>query len=284
MTSQTKLLVDLTRPYNSLTPFLAFNIGYFFLGPGTTGWNYFIGVICVLLVHSFATVQNDIEDLEIDKVNAPNKGLSSGKITLEDANRFKNGLLVPALILGLTNFPAHLFFVLAMIFLSWAYNMKPLVFSRKPIISIIILAVMYSTLPLTYGYSLTGTGISPFFILMAAAWFLLRFSISMLKDLKDEAGDKLFGKITFSLKFGKAAAIMASIALAIISYSAIIGLSYFHKPNWLLVAAALIALYEIYLRYKLLRTRNPDDTRISFNKIFFGQNYFDLLYLLWLLA
>lgn len=276
--------VELTRPYNATATLLTFSIGYFLFYPFKLDLNFIIGVIVLLLWHSAATIQNDIQDFEIDKINDPSKPLQSGRITLKEAKKLQYGLIIGALIFALLNFPIPIIFVLLMLFLAWAYNNPPLLLSRKPISSLVILGIAYGAAPLLYGYALSGKTFQWHFISAVLLWFILRISISIMKDYKDVKGDKVFNKRTFYLEFGDKPIIWLSFLMPVFSYIGIILLSSgIRSINFGFIIIIAIAFRNIYIRSELFSKHTDKEANKIFHKAFFGQNQFEAVYLAWLI-
>jgi len=276
--------VELTRPYNASAVFLTFSIGYFFYYPFRVENNFIVGAIVLLLLHSVVTVQNDIEDFEIDKINDRSKPLQSGRITLKEARKLQCGLIIVSLIFSLLNIPIHIIFVLLMLLLAWVYNKPPLLLSRKPISSLTILGIAYGVAPLLYGYVLSGKPFQWQFALALLLWFLLRLSISVMKDYKDSKGDKAFNKHTFYLTFGSNTTAWLSILLSVTAYIGILSLSFYLRAiNWLFLIPVATVIRNIFIRIKLPVVKGEKEANKIFHKAFFGQNQFEAIYLLWLI-
>lgn len=268
-----------------LSGVLIFNIGFFLVGGiHSIGIDYIIGILVILLGFAYATIQNDIEDLAIDKVNSPSKALASGKLSIEEASAFNNIILVGLLALSLYHFPHHLIFVL-MLGLIWLYNKPPFFLSRRPIASIVVLALAYSTVPLLYGYYLNfGLALNSDLLYLVLLWFLVRISIAILKDYKDARGDKAYNKRTFYLTYGHRYTALVSIICFSVGCVGILFLLFLLRtPHWLFILPALFLIRNFYLRLQLFRTMNNKKLTDIFHQIFFGQNQFDFAFLLCLL-
>lgn len=282
--SKIKSFVQLARPYNATTVLLAFSIGYFLSLQQVVNINYFVGTIIILLLHSAATIQNDIEDFKIDKINAPEKPLQCKRVSLKEAKIFQLTLVVCTLVISLINFPIHFIFVVLMLIASYLYNKKPFLLSRKPFSSLVILGLVYSLGPILYGYILNKVQLTLVFILILTFWFFLRVSISIMKDYKDKKGDKIFNKKTFYLTFGNTTVAWTSIILSIFGYLGILLISLFIiRPHWILAFLLVVAIINVYSRINLLTIRDDKKANIIFHKAFFGHNQFEALYFLWLI-
>lgn len=263
---------------------LLFNIG-FFLATDKINAEYFVGTAVIILAFAYATLQNDVEDVAIDRINAPNSVIASGKLNFEEVSNFNTVLLVGLLVLSLYDFPRHLIPVLLTIIVIWSYNKPPLLLSRKPISSIVILALMYSTIPLYYGYY-SGWGLiaNHYLFYLILAWFFVRISISILKDYKDAHGDKIYNKKTFYLTFGDQATALVSMICGLIGYLGILVFAFLIiKSFWPLVFLTPLMLWTLYLRFTLFSAKDVKFLSQTFHKIFFGQNPLDLFFLLCLI-
>lgn len=265
---------------------LLFNIGFFFINnQHKFSADYFIGTLIIILGFIFATIQNDIEDLEIDKINSPDKAIASGRLNVKEISDLSIAILAILLGLSLYHFPNHLFFVIPMLGMIWFYNKRPLVLSRRPISSIMTLALIYSVFPLIYGYYLNnGLKNDNYFLFLIAFWFLVRISVAILKDYKDVKGDKIYNKKTFYLVFGNKYTIWVSVLFFCFGSFGVLFILFATKdPNWLFVLPILFVLRNFSLRLKLFKTQDTKKLSNIFPPIFFGQNQFDLAFLLCLI-
>ena len=172
-----------------------------------------------------------------------------------------------------------------MLLIVWIYNSKPFLLSRKPFASLIILALSYSTIPLLYGYYLNlGLKINNYFIYLIIFWFLIRISVSILKDYKDEVGDKIYSKKTFYLVFGnKRTALVSVLFFCLGSLGIIYMLFMIRGISFLFILPIIFFFKNLYLRLQLFKTSEVKKLTYIFHKIFFGQNQFDLMLLLCLI-
>lgn len=277
--------VDLLRIYNASAAVLAFAIGFVY-SRNPFGYTFFLGAIFIVLAHCVVTIDNDIEDIEIDQVNDSEKILPQKLISLNEAKLFKNFLLASILVL-LFLFPStyNFLFVASCLALGWIYNKPPFQISRnRPILSILLLGLTYTALPYLYGVKLSGLEFNISILLIVFFLFLQRISISMLKDFKDEIGDKQFKKQTLYLKVGKRAIVRMSLFFSIISYLGIFTTFFiFKSTNLFLLFPVIFSVSNILDRFKLLKTNQNDKLNNIFRLSFFGENRFELIFLLWLI-
>lgn len=278
-----KAYVELLRPYNIPILLFSFSMGYFFLGNLRFHTDFFWGILIIILAHSFATVQNDIQDFEIDSINSPKSPLQQKIISLSEAKRLQIFLGLFLILVGLVKPIPHILFGSFALIISWVYNNTPFQLSRKPIWSIVTLGVTNTILPMAYGFSLNNDKVNPIFLTALVLWFFIRISISVLKDYKDTIGDKKLGKKTFYLVFGNKVTSLVSIICSFFAYIGIFWISLIIRPlNWILLLPLVLAIYTSLTRIKLLSAKNEVEANKIFFKVFSGENQFEALYLLWL--
>lgn len=288
--SDVQAYVQLTRPQNATSGLLTYSIGYFLVASGL-GLDYFTSLIILLVLHSLATVQNDIEDFEIDRANKRRGALQEQSLSLPSAKLFVQALAFTALIVALLSPNRRLYIIVFMglLVLAWLYNLNPIRVSKRPILSIVFMGLCYGTLPLVFGYLVAGGSLkSTYFLTLAFLWFLVRFSTSIMKDYKDAKGDKIFNKNTFYLRYGRVTTGWTSIATSIISYVGIVVmLAIFSNKGMAstiaLILASLLAFRGISLRLKLPKTSNEKQLNTIFHKCFFGHNQFEAAVLICLI-
>jgi 4-hydroxybenzoate polyprenyltransferase len=272
-------VVDLFRPENVLTPALSIVIGALF--SSAHDWSG-LGerLIILALLHSAATLYNDIQDMDVDSLNHRQGALHDQTVSLPQSKKVVAGLVVAALVLAIIRPHAllQLSLVVVTVALSLLYDLPHFRFSRKPILSIIILGLCYGALPLFSGFIVSGGILSGSFYVLIALWFLQRGSISMLKDYKDAVGDKLIGKETFYLHFGAGITAWVSVVSSIIGYSGVLlWLQLTHKLAYpALGLMSLIAIIGIIKRSKLLRTTDKKELNRVFHRCLSWQNAFEL--------
>jgi 4-hydroxybenzoate polyprenyltransferase len=158
-------------------------------------------IAIVFLLHSAVTIWNDLCDHEVDAKNdrpfiADIRGTQLHRhivVATVTIMLFSVGLSL------LVSWSATGIVVAALI-ASWLYNARPYSGSRRPIASILLLSGTSSFVPFVLGY-LLGGGLREA-ILLGVAWWLMRISLSLLKDYKDASGDATTGKRTFLLAYG----------------------------------------------------------------------------------
>jgi 4-hydroxybenzoate polyprenyltransferase len=279
-----KPYVDLARPYNATAAMLAFACGYYFYRPAVAWFNAVLGLVLVILLHSVSTMQNDLQDMDVDLANKRVTPLTTKAV---DPQSLRFVILQTVFLsLVLAWFCTHklyaLVYSLIYLFFSWLYDNPPFFGSRRPLASIALLGPLYALFPAFFGILLSGNSVDARFIYFALLLTLNRLSISILKDFKDSKGDREVGKRTFYLTFGRKPVVLFSSFAAVVYYPLIcLLLPAHHIFIILLVAGAALNLVN---RLSLLKTNSEKRLNSIFQKSFIGENYFEVIVLLCLLA
>ena len=285
-----KSFVQLTRPQNASGSVFTYAIGYF-LVTNTIDTNFFVGLVILLALHSYATLQNDIEDIDIDKANGRKGALLNHSVSISNTKFLVQSLAFMALVLALLSQhrKLHLTAILVLVLLAWLYNLTPVRASRKPISSIVVMGLCYGALPFMYGYLIAnGSFGSDGFLLLAFFWFLARISTSIMKDYKDARGDRLLNKKTFYLRYGADVTAWTSLTTAIVAYVGIIIMLAIlrTKSEGLLIAltlVSLLALRNIGIRLSLIKIKDEKQLDKIFHRSVFSHNQFEIAVLLCLI-
>lgn len=196
-------ILKLIRPQNGLIIALSFATGWlWFAAPAPGLW---IGMALVYLLHSAGTIRNDVVDQEADRLNMPDRPLVSQGLSLLSAEAFFWGFMLLAITLSLFGGKAFFVWGLLIYVVGWLYNEPPYLASHRPLMSIILLILYFTLLPLLFG-AWVSSGQLPFnnlpTLLVFTGLSLSRGATSIFKDYKDVVGDQATGKITFLLRYG----------------------------------------------------------------------------------
>jgi geranylgeranylglycerol-phosphate geranylgeranyltransferase len=196
---------------------------------------------------------NDYFDLEIDRVNRPDRPLAAGKLTPQQAwniawIEFSVGLLL-SLFINLTAFLIAL--IVSCIIFLYSFRLK-----RRPLIG--NLAVSFSTaMAFVYGGAAVNRPGETF--IPAVLAFFFHFGREIIKDLQDQEGDARGEARTFPLVFGEMASVklttMIFLILSIILFIPFIsgwyGIAYF--------IVIVLGVYPVvfYVIFSMWKNRSP---------------------------
>ena len=240
-------LLSLIRPINSFMIGLAVVVGIAIGSPDMLFSRLTIyGFITGFSISSYSMIINDIYDIEIDKVNQPERPLAKQIISINSAL----SLSLILLLIGLTSslLISYYNIIITAIFsiLSWFYNIWG---KKQGIIGNSIVASSMS-IPFIFGGVITGN-ISLLVWSISLIAFLSGMGREIIKTIADIEGDKIKGIKSVSIKFGSRNAML--IACGFILISIIISfipiylnlIQIYYIP--LLIMTDLILLYSIFI-------------------------------------
>ncbi len=156
-----------------------------------------IAALVVALVVAFGFVSNDYVDLEIDRVNRPERPLPAGELSRNGA-LWLAGLLVIAAVAVAWLLPPLLFCIAcANIILTVAYS---LLLKRTVLLGNMAMALLNSSV-LVFGGLATGA-VSPLVWAVAGMSFVYTLGQEVLYTVDDIAGDAQLGLVTTAIYFG----------------------------------------------------------------------------------
>lgn len=210
-----KLVFLLLKPRAAVTVLLFFLLGVA-MGNGLSvfSYNYVFAIAAVLLSYVSANSINDIFDRKIDEVN---KQFLTAKPLLDKSNNDKDLYIIfwVAVIFSLLStilVSYNLTLVIAVsILLSYLYSVPPIRLSATPLMAPFILTIAYVFIPYWSGLLATRAIIIKDDILFILPFLFFFFGRIILKDFRDQNGDRLFGKKTFLIKYKKSATCLVSL-------------------------------------------------------------------------
>lgn len=154
---------------------------------------------------------NQIEDIEIDKINKPHLPLASGEFSLVQGQSIVITTGILALVIaGLTS-PFLLGMVAISLTLGTAYSLPPIRLKRFPFWAAFCIFSVRGTvvnlgLFLHYSWVFQQSQYIPPTVWALTAFILVfTFAIAIFKDIPDMEGDRLYNINTFTIKLGKKA-------------------------------------------------------------------------------
>ena len=243
-------LLSLIRPINSFMIGLAVIVGIAIGSPDMLFSRLSIyGFITGFSISSYSMIINDIYDIEIDKVNQPERPLAKQIISIN----FALSLSLILLLIGLTSSMiisySHLIITVIFSFLSWFYNIWG---KKQGIIGNSIVASSMS-IPFIFGGVITGN-ISLLVWSISLIAFLSGMGREIIKTIADVDGDKIKGIKSVSIQFGSRNAMLVACGFIIISILVSFIPVYFNLIQIyyipLLILTDLILLYSVFILSK----------------------------------
>jgi 4-hydroxybenzoate polyprenyltransferase len=238
-----------------------------------------IGALMAMVLNGANNALNQIYDLEIDRINKPQRPLTSRRLSIRDAWVFTWAAYAGALVLAWFIAPGgrhEAFWIVVVATIStFIYSVPPLRTKQRGIWANVTIAIPRGVLLKVAGWSCIKTiwGVEPWFIGAIFGLFLL--GASTTKDFADMEGDARGGCRTLPLLYGvRRAAWMISpsfvLPFLLISYGTFAGI--LTGNFWLLQSlAAGMTLYGIYVCYLMLR--KPEELAVDANHVSWAHMY-----------
>jgi len=181
-------LLDLIRPVNCIMIGFAVIVGAFVSKPPSIPWlQLALGFFTGFFICAYSMSVNDIYDLEVDRVNRPDRPIPSGRISVRQASTFSLVMLVAGAACAFLSFlPLAVVIALAYAFLAWLYNARA---KRTGLPGNLIVASSLA-IPFIYGGAVSGGSISgSLLLMMALTAFFSGVGREVVKSMADVEGD-----------------------------------------------------------------------------------------------
>ena len=182
------------------------------LGVGGGMWHLAWTLVAGLAVNVYIVGVNQLEDVEIDRVNKPFLPLAAGDMTAEQARAVVGGCAGLAVVLALTQGALETVAVLAGLVVGTAYSVPPLRLKRFPVLaslsisgvrSVVVNLGVYAHFSLAFGDG--SVSIPPPVWALTLVTIPFSLAIAILKDVPDAEGDRRFRIMTFTVRLGGSA-------------------------------------------------------------------------------
>ena len=166
--------------------------------------NILLGVLTYIFLAASGNIINDVYDIEIDKINRPERPIPKGSISLKQAKKLFFLYLIIGIIFSLVN---TLILSLPLInlalafffgFMAWVYAKWG---KKSGFLGNIIVGVSFS-IGLVYGAYLNTPIIPPYIFYFFITAFSLLVAREIIKGCEDIEGDKNHGVKTLAIKIG----------------------------------------------------------------------------------
>jgi len=264
--------IEILRPINDIMGSLTVIIGILNtrlgIDPIKLILNLILGVLTYFFIAGSSMVINDYYDIEIDKINRPERPIPRGSITL---NQAKILWITTSLIgIAIAIFHSILFnigylniiFAVFFAFIAWLYAAWG---KKSGFIGNIIVSISFS-IGLIYGAVLNNSIIPPYIYFFFLTAFFLLLSREIIKGCEDIEGDKNEGVKTLAIKIG----IKKSKNLSLIF--AILAVIFFILPNFTSILNPMFFLISMFFGlalavYTIILMLKPNLVKKDFKRI-----------------
>jgi geranylgeranylglycerol-phosphate geranylgeranyltransferase len=248
-----KYFIILARPNNLIIAFLSVWVAAIVAGSIHPLQNVILASVSAVLITVGANVINDIFDIEIDRINKPQRPIPAGKIDRNEALVYFIVVYLFAWILAsMVNFKVLIVAIsFALLLILYSYKLKRTIIIGNFVVSLTTgMAFIYGGLAVE---RIEGT------IFPALFAFFFHFGREIIKDLQDVEGDEAIGACTFAVRYGNRASLMlTSIIFTLLGILTIIPYILGIYGNiYLSIIIAGIYPVLIYVLYKCWSSPSP---------------------------
>ncbi|MEH1823963.1 MAG: homogentisate phytyltransferase [Nostoc sp.] len=171
---------------------------------------------------------NQLEDVEIDKINKPHLPLASGEFSQQTGQLIVASTGILALVVAWLTGPFLLGMVAISLAIGTAYSLPPIRLKQFPVWAALCIFSVRGTivnlgLYLHYSWALHQSQTIPPVVCVLTLFILVfTFAIAIFKDIPDMEGDRLYNITTFTIKLGSQAVFNLSLWVITACYLGII--------------------------------------------------------------
>ena len=211
-----RALLQLLRPFNVALFMIGVAVGGLLVSgteafQGSNLLRLALAALSTALVCGGGNVINDIFDLQIDRVNRPERPLPSGRVAPQEAKWLWGATSVLGITLGLVLSPIHGILAGGAVLLLYIYSAR---LKRTMLLGNVSVALA-TALALVYGGLAVGPA-GPALMIGAAFAFLTTLAREITKDIEDVRGDATGKAQTLPLTYGINAAVFVTAIVLVV--------------------------------------------------------------------
>lgn len=249
--------VTITRPVNSLAAGLAAIVAYL-IATGSIIPEALLLFAVVTLITAAGNVINDYYDVEIDRVNRPDRPIPSGQVSLPAARAYATTLfLAGILVCLLTNVLCITIAVInTLLLVAYAARLK-----RTPLLGNITVSYLAASMFL-FGGALGGLPGLFLVLPFAAMTFFAMLARELVKDAEDIEGDRASGAVTIPIRYGIPFTLYLALFCAVLGIVASL-VPYLRWGLWYICGILLVDAIILVAVLKTVRCTNPEGVKAS---------------------
>lgn len=251
-----KGLLNIIRPLNGLITFFTIIIGGLICSnDNDISASLILAGVVGFIITAVGNSINDFYDVEVDKINRPDRPLPSGILTQKNVLVFFIVLSIISLILCLLiNIYAFGISLISMVLLFlYSYKLK-----RIPLIGNIIVSLLTSLAFIFGGIVVGNVSLA---IIPAVFAFLINLIREVIKDMEDADGDMLLSVSTFPIRFGDRASkyLVTAVTVVLILFTFIPFVFHIYSIEFVLIVMIIvnpILVYSVKLLFEDTSKKN----------------------------
>jgi len=226
-----------------------------------------LGFTCAFLLSASALILNDVFDLEVDRVNAPDRPLPSGVVSVREAIGLSVVVTLGGFAVALSISPDVMVFGTIIWVIGFLYNWK---FKRSGLPGNLMVAISVAACFILGGMAV-GDSANKLVWLLALGAFLIDLAEEIAGDAMDMEGDRLRESRSLALRFGQRTALCVSAGIFMLLFlltplPLIFGWMGIEYLLAILIADAMLIYYTI----KLMRSQNSKEGVSAIRGIYLG--------------
>jgi geranylgeranylglycerol-phosphate geranylgeranyltransferase len=247
----------ITRPMNAVAAGLATIVAYL-IATSTVIPAVLLLFTVVTLVTAAGNVINDYFDVEIDRVNCPDRPIPSGQISLPAARAYAVTLFLAGILISL--FTNELCIAIAILnsFLLIGYAAR---LKRTPLFGNICVSYLAASMFL-FGGALGGlpglSQVMPFAIMT----FFAMLARELVKDAEDVEGDRASGAVTIPIRYGITVTVLLALICALPGIVASF-VPYLRWGSWYIFGILPVDALLLFACIKAVRCTTPSGVKAS---------------------
>jgi geranylgeranylglycerol-phosphate geranylgeranyltransferase len=250
-------LFIITRPLNAVTAGLAVIVAYL-IASGTDIPEALLLFIVVTLITAAGNVINDYFDVEIDRVNRPDRPIPSGQVSLPAARAYAVTLFLAGILVCL--FTSGLCIAIAvfnsLLLIGYAARLK-----RSPLLGNITVSYLAASMFL-FGGAFNGLPGLLHVLPFAVMTFFAMLSRELVKDAEDLEGDRASGAATIPIRYGIPATMHLALFCVLLGIVASLA-PYLWWGFWYICGILLVDGIILFASIKSVRCITPEGVKAS---------------------
>ncbi|MGB9175528.1 MAG: geranylgeranylglycerol-phosphate geranylgeranyltransferase [Methanoregula sp.] len=243
--------IRITRPVNAVAAGLAAVVAYL-IATGTFIPAILLLFVVVSLITAAGNVINDYFDVEIDRVNRPDRPIPSGQVSLPAARAYAVLLFLAGILVCL--FTNELCIAIAifnsLLLIGYAAWLK-----RTLLIGNIAVSYLAASMFL-FGGAFGGLPVLLHVMPFAVMTFFAMLARELVKDGEDVEGDKASGAVTLPIRYGMKATMFLASACALLGIAASL-IPYLWWGSWYISGILLVDGIILFACMKAIRCTTP---------------------------
>lgn len=226
-----------------------------------------LGFTCAFLLSASALILNDVFDLEVDRVNAPDRSLPSGSVSIREAVGLSVVVTLSGFAAALVIGPLVLVFGIFIWVIGFLYNWK---FKRSGLPGNLMVAISVAACFILGGMTV-GDPTNGKVWMLALGAFLIDLAEEIAGDAMDMEGDQLLGSQSLALRFGRRTALRISAGIfTLLLLLTPLPLVFRWMGIQYLLAILVADIGLIYFIIKLLRSQSSKEGVSAIRGIYLG--------------